>query len=531
MSVVMTLGPSRRPTSRLSLIQNTSPLSSVKSDEENRFPGTPTSKGSRRSGTDQSIYNRVAKLKLLLRRVPLSVWFISIAMYCCIMYLRMDAHQLPIQNKNDDSLRRHLNNSPTSERSQTTITEHETIPVEKFDIKPEPLRAAGTDRKQQLDKIVHVVETRFMQKQSRLLELGFARLALFEAFCLPSMLAQTNKDFVWIIRADPELHPSIVFRLQQLLEGRDNFILIGSNDNPEGYGRPKIPFESFLRKDNNATTVWSGNISLAEEAYDLSADGAVLLETRLDSDDGIHINFIQMVQEEARKNLLIDNSNQTSDHWRLWCIESRIEWHPLSPFPETPEILAANETSPNGYLVYYSEKGCSTPGLTFGYGAEASRDSLGFDHLRHDEIAAKIAKCNKHSDGPEVKCVSRLSDLKPGAIRARTTTSAGMANVITGNEELDKKNPLKRLSKKEYIQQYFEQQKLWNGAKHLLKISSHSVQFARSIIVERMQEIAADNLSGQCTAGHSCKKGTKKMLESLAQASEPKESLAEASEP
>ena len=370
--------------------------------------------------------------------------------------------------------------------------------------------------KTHLAEIVHVVETRFMQRQSRLLELGFARLALFEAFCLPSMLAQTNKNFIWIIRADPKLHPSIVFRLQQLLEDRQNFILIGSNDNPEGFGRPKIPFHSFLRADNNTATVWSGNISLAEEAYDMSAAGAVLLETRLDSDDGIHINFIQMVQEEARKNLLVDNNNQTSDHWRLWCIESRIEWHPLSPFPETPEILASNETFPNGYLVYYSEKGCSTPGLTFGYGAEASRASLGFDRLRHDEIAAKIAKCNKDSDNVEVKCVSRLSDLKPGAIRARTTTSAGMANVITGNDELDKANPLKRISKKIYIQQYFQQNKLWYGATHLLRIPNHSVQFARSIIMERMQEIAHDNLSGQCTAGHSCKNGTKIVLQSLA---------------
>jgi hypothetical protein len=110
----------------------------------------------------------------MLRRVPRSVWFISIAMYCCIIYFRMDAHQLPIQNNNDDLLRRQLN-SPASERSQTTITQNEIIPVEKIDIKLEPLRT--TDRKQQLDKIVHVVETRFMQKQSRLLEFGFARLA------------------------------------------------------------------------------------------------------------------------------------------------------------------------------------------------------------------------------------------------------------------------------------------------------------------------------------------------------------------
>ena len=380
------------------------------------------------------------------------------------------------------------------------------------------------------DQLVHVVETRFMQSQSQLLELGFARLALFEAFCLPSMLSQTNPNFLWIIRADPKLHPSIVDRLRTILGGRSNFILIGSNHNPEGFGRvkPKLPFQSFLRFDNVTPSVWNGNISLLEEAYDRSAAGAVLLETRLDSDDGVNIHFIEMVQTEARKNLIIDNNdNKNSEYddnlWRLWCIESRIEWHPLNPYPDTPEIVAATNDSsfPEGYLVYYSEKGCSTPGLTFGYGQGASRDSvdrsLGIDHLRHDEIAKKIRKCKKNSTDIEVECVSRLSELTPGAARARTTTSAGMNNVITGDKEIDKRNVMKRLSSnKRFMKQFTQQQTLWASMKNSLSISVTNVQSARSIIVNRMKEIAADNLKGQCTGGHSCKNGTKAVLERLA---------------
>ena len=382
---------------------------------------------------------------------------------------------------------------------------------------------------QYTDQLVHVVETRFMQSQSQLLELGFARLALFEAFCLPSMLAQTNPNFLWIIRADPNLHPSMVDRMKVLLGGRSNFILIGSNDNPEGFGRikPKLPFQSFLRFDNVTTSVWNGNISLVGEAYDRSAAGAVLLETRLDSDDGVNIHFIEMVQSEARKNLIIDNNNNNSEYddnlWRLWCIESRLEWHPLNPYPDTPEIVAATNDSsyPEGYLVYYSEKGCSTPGLTFGYGHGASRDSvdrsLGIDHLRHDEIAKKIRKCKKNSTDIEVECVSRLSQLTPGAARARTTTSAGMNNVITGDKEIDKRNVMKRLSNnKRFMKQFTHQQTLWDSMKNSLSISVVNVQSARSIIIDRMKEIAADNLKGQCTGGHSCKNGTKAVLERLA---------------
>jgi hypothetical protein len=375
----------------------------------------------------------------------------------------------------------------------------------------------------QFTELVHVVETRFMQQQSRLLELGFARLALFEAFCLPSMLSQTNKNFLWIIRADPNLHPSIVDRLQILLRGRQNFILIGSNDNPEGFGRPtpKLPFDMFLRLDNITAPVWNGNISLAEEAYERSAAGAVLLETRLDSDDGLNNDFIERVQEEARKNLMVDNNNKSQDLWRLWCIDSRIEWHPLNPFPRRPETEAANKSFPEGYLVYYGEKGCSTPGLTFGYGHGASRESinsaLGISHLRHDEITKKIRICNKKHDEVEVECVSRLTELKPGAVRARTTTSAGMSNVITGHRDIDKRNGFSHISKnKNFIAQLSKQDTFWAGLRSWLSVSIQDAQYARSIILGRMQEIAQDNLKGQCTGGHSCKNATQSILGRLA---------------
>ncbi|KAL3808390.1 hypothetical protein ACHAXA_000788 [Cyclostephanos tholiformis] len=370
----------------------------------------------------------------------------------------------------------------------------------------------------QFSELVHVVDTRFMQQQSTLLELGLARLALFEAFCLSSMKFQTNKNFLWIIRADPDLHPSIVDRLQILLEGRQNFILIGSNNNPEGFGRPKpkLPFKTFLRFDNTNAPVWNGNISLVEEAYDRAAAGGVLLETRLDSDDGLNIHFIETIQTEARKHLMIDNSNESYDLWRLWCIESRVEWHPLNPYPETPEIKAANKSFPEGYLIYYTEKGCSTPGLTFGYGPGASRESLGFDHLRHDEISQKIGTCNETSHGIEVKCVSRLSKLAPGAVRARTTTSAGMSNVITGHSDIDKKNGFKRLTKnKQFIKQFTKQESFWAGVTNLLSVSIEDVKFARSIVLERMQLIGQDNLKGQCTGGHSCKNATQSILVKL----------------
>eukprot|EP00578_Thalassiosira_sp_NH16_P017051 CAMPEP_0181126456 /NCGR_PEP_ID=MMETSP1071-20121207/27644_1 /TAXON_ID=35127 /ORGANISM="Thalassiosira sp., Strain NH16" /LENGTH=380 /DNA_ID=CAMNT_0023212069 /DNA_START=586 /DNA_END=1725 /DNA_ORIENTATION=- len=360
--------------------------------------------------------------------------------------------------------------------------------------------------------IVHVVETRFMQRQSRLLELGFARLALFEAFCLPSMLSQTNSNFLWIIRADPSLHPSIVSRMQQLLQGKPNFILMGSNNNPEGFSRSNGSFHHFLRAGPRAdiAPVWSGNISLVEEAYEKSAAGAILLETRLDADDGIHMRFIEVVQAQALLDLHSDND--VNGTWQLWCIDSKIEWHPLNPFPETPDIVSANEKMSEGYLVLYSDNICTTPGLTFGYSPGASRASLGFDHLRHDEISRKIAKCKEPSVG---RCVSRLNYLVPGAVRARTTTSAGMNNVVTGNAYADRMNGIQNLpqdKQSKLITQYFHRRELWRALGDLFLISKEAARFAKSIIVERTNEIALDNLRGQCTPGHSCKNETRAIL-------------------
>lgn len=552
----MKTSPARRSVSRLSLLdtspslsssvasRNPSPvLRSSSEDEEARYPGsagTPTKSRHPRRASSLSLPRLLDKVQSSWRRVPFLVWIVSISLYCCVVYLRMGDHRDLMANRfvtkfhqqsitnNEKSSTPELKSDETSKSIASMKQYDHTKNIRRRNVHP---AAEKTVMTAQSTKLVHVVETRFMQQQSSLLELGLARLALFEAFCLPSMLAQTNPNFLWIIRADPSLHPSLVSKLQELLQGRQNFILLGSNSNPEGFGRPrpKLPFQSFLRFDNVTATVWNGNISLVEEAYERSAAGTVLLETRLDSDDGVNIHFIEMVQAEALKNLIVDSNSKDESNgnlWRLWCIESRLEWHPLNPYPDTPEIAAVNISLPEGYLVYYSEHGCSTPGLTFGYGRGASRDSLdsslNISHLRHDEISKKIRKCkNKKSDDIEVECVSRLSELKPGAVRARTTTSAGMANVITGHRDIDKKNGFKRLAKnKSFVKQFTEQQTFWMGLSSWLDVSLEDAKFARSIILGRMTEIAMDNLKGQCTGGHSCKDGTKAVLGRLAEAGE-----------
>ena len=143
---------------------------------------------------------------------------------------------------------------------------------------------------------------------------------------------------------------------------------------------------------------------------------------------------------------------------------------------------------------------------------------MGFDRLRHDKIVSKIKPCKqKNGEDRGVGCVKRLDNLQPGVVRARTTTSAGMSNVITGNESVDKKHRIKKRSdNKNLIQQYFQQVELWKAFIGLFSGTRQDVQYTRSIMVNRIHEIADDNLKGQCTKGHSCKNGTKAVLKMIA---------------
>lgn len=75
-------------------------------------------------------------------------------------------------------------------------------------------------------ELFHIIKTRFMQHQPRLLELGKARLELFKTFCLPSMLHQTTQNFFWIIYTDPELHPDLLKEMKKLLKPYPHFYLL-----------------------------------------------------------------------------------------------------------------------------------------------------------------------------------------------------------------------------------------------------------------------------------------------------------------
>ena len=95
------------------------------------------------------------------------------------------------------------------------------------------------------------------------------------------------------------------------------------------------------------------------------------------------------------------------------------------------------------------------------------------------------------------------------ALRARTITSAGMANLVLDHE----KDPL-ALSLKD-SQWKDRQESLWDHLEVLFGVAPGDLHRVRHELVQHMREIATDALKGQCTAGHSCKKRSKETLQQL----------------
>jgi hypothetical protein len=87
----------------------------------------------------------------------------------------------------------------------------------------------------------------------------------------------------------------------------------------------------------------------------------------------------------------------------------------------------------------------------------------------------------------------------PAAIRARTPTSAGMADIQQQQNGLITKDEKSQV-------------KTWELIERAFAISVSEVEECQAHLEAEMAVIAQDNLSGQCTKGHSCKGTSKEKL-------------------
>jgi len=221
--------------------------------------------------------------------------------------------------------------------------------------------------------VLHIVNTRFMQGQGHLTHLANARLELFRTFCLPTMLKQntTISPVLWIIKIDPELDVDVREQLVEMVgRHRMNFYVVGSMNN---FGFSVVPgswrsgeMGSDILSNPN-TTVYNGDLTLLRRAHSVR-EKLIVLETRLDADDGLHREYLDMIQRSALQTMIggdkplanqtfnsatgkgdgdgggMSDGDGTRASWMFWCASRSIEWFPTSLYNRT-ESNSTNNSS------------------------------------------------------------------------------------------------------------------------------------------------------------------------------------------
>ena len=326
--------------------------------------------------------------------------------------------------------------------------------------------------------LVQIVHTRFMQEQSHLHALANARLTLFETFCFPTMAHQSSQRFLWIFQADPNLDVVLLDRLQTLFQPYPNFYLVLSNKN----FRINRQFPGAWRggaeiEDLRKSRILTGSQSLLEQAM-MASESKHVLETRLDADDGLHVDFIKYIQQRA-----LYRFKKSSIRWMYWCTRRHLEWH----WMDSPKF-------PHGALTGMKhDKLCITPGITVGFPKGTAEPDVPI--FAHDKIVVTLRDmapqqgCGAKS---ALDCLEFIESHMFEAIRSRTPTSAGMLHVGVDREQIE--------GTTEFINYAF-----WDMAHDMFRIDRQRIKSINYYLTSHLIEIARDNLMGQCTSGHSCK--------------------------
>jgi hypothetical protein len=324
-----------------------------------------------------------------------------------------------------------------------------------------------------------------MQFQGSLLELGHARLALFETFCLPTMRQQSSQRFLWLIKTDPKLDSSLLTALVDLVKPYPNFYVVASNNNFVGKWRAGNNPRDLAR-----SKVYTGDQALLERAMALK-DQRIVLETRLDADDGLYVNFTNELEKKALEILeptltLETNTTTTTTSttatplkWMYWCVKRHLEWH-------------WTRTGSHGTLSVLNAHYCVTPGLTVGMAV--GQDNAKVPNFSHFKLAAEMRR--RHLS----QHLHFLLNESYAAIRPRTPTSAGQArmkNNANGNSAAAE-----------------EQQLLyWNDLDGMFGLNSEAIGSLHEYVTRHLVDIAKDNLKGECHFG--CQKSAKADLQKL----------------
>lgn len=102
-----------------------------------------------------------------------------------------------------------------------------------------------------------------------------ARLDLFERYCAPSIAAQTEQNFEWLVFFDPATPPAALERFRAAVVGQGNVHVCFCDE-------------------------WTHEAIVAAVRDQVRPDTDWILSTRFDNDDGLHEEFVDRLQREVR---------------------------------------------------------------------------------------------------------------------------------------------------------------------------------------------------------------------------------------
>ena len=184
-------------------------------------------------------------------------------------------------------------------------------------------------------RLIHILETRFMQNQPSLIQLAKARLHLLQTICLPTVINQSAwGKFIWIIRTDPDLANEVKQDLVTMLNDAGAFIqtdangkehalayVVGSNDNYIVSNSTSLspnvqPFNIHAMLTgalSKPKRIFAGKVSSMQSLLDEispkeegETNDDIIMWTRLDADDGLNIGYMEYIQTQAVRYFLPD---------------------------------------------------------------------------------------------------------------------------------------------------------------------------------------------------------------------------------
>jgi len=252
---------------------------------------------------------------------------------------------------------------------------------------------------------VHVLCSRFSIGQGRQSALVAARLALFVSICAPSIRAQTDGRFVWLLYVDESLLPADRTALEEAVRGIAGAHIVAlpkDGEHAAAYEAPCLRQISLAGLPTDPPSALSG-----------AHRRRVYLTSRLDADDALDSSFFAAVHGRVASAAAGGGGDGGgADGFPLYLCHL----HALAWLPST--TAGSGVVSTEDAIASWH---CLTPGLTK---ASFSREARSVHAVSHTEVRKGSRRVALLDSG------ERWS----GPVRARTVTSDGLKGVRSARE-------------------------------------------------------------------------------------------------